>query len=54
MNNYIYLFFVISDYRYFSIFDVVDEDGLTLTEIADGITVEEVKEKTEAPFKVSI
>ncbi|EPE02740.1 succinyl- 3-ketoacid-coenzyme a transferase subunit a [Ophiostoma piceae UAMH 11346] len=27
--------------------------GLTLTEIADGVTVEEIKSKTEAPFKVA-
>jgi 3-oxoacid CoA-transferase len=27
--------------------------GLTLIEIADGVTVEEVKSKTEAPFKVA-
>jgi 3-oxoacid CoA-transferase len=27
--------------------------GLTLVEIADGVTVEEIKSKTEAPFKVS-
>ena len=27
--------------------------GLTLIEIADGVTVDEVKSKTEAPFKVA-
>ena len=27
--------------------------GLTLIEIADGVTVEEIKKKTEAPFKVA-
>lgn len=27
--------------------------GLTLVEIADGVTVEEIKSKTEAPFKVA-
>jgi 3-oxoacid CoA-transferase len=27
--------------------------GLTLIEIADGVTVEEIKSKTEAPFKVA-
>jgi 3-oxoacid CoA-transferase len=28
-------------------------EGLTLIEVADGVTVDEVKAKTEAPFKVS-
>lgn len=27
--------------------------GLTLVEIADGVTVDEIKSKTEAPFKVA-
>jgi 3-oxoacid CoA-transferase len=27
--------------------------GLTLIEIANGVTVEEIKSKTEAPFKVA-
>lgn len=27
--------------------------GLTLVEIADGVTVDEVKQKTEAPFNVA-
>ena len=27
--------------------------GLTLIEIADGVTVDEIKSKTEAPFKVA-
>ncbi|KAJ5810023.1 Succinyl-CoA:3-ketoacid coenzyme A transferase 1 [Penicillium pulvis] len=35
------------------VFDVDFTDGLTLVEIADGVTVEEVTSKTEAPFKVS-
>lgn len=35
------------------VFDVDFTDGLTLIEIADGVTVEEVKAKTEAPFKVA-
>jgi 3-oxoacid CoA-transferase len=28
-------------------------DGLTLIEHAEGVTVEEIKSKTDAPFKVS-
>jgi 3-oxoacid CoA-transferase len=28
-------------------------NGLTLIEVAKGVTVDEVKAKTEAPFKVS-
>jgi 3-oxoacid CoA-transferase len=35
------------------VFDVDSTDGLTLIEIADGVTVDEIKAKTEAPFKVS-
>jgi 3-oxoacid CoA-transferase len=27
--------------------------GLTLVEIADGVTVDEIKNKTEAPFRVA-
>jgi len=27
--------------------------GLTLIEIADGVSVEEIKSKTDAPFKVA-
>lgn len=34
-------------------FDVDFRKGLTLIEVADGVSVEDVKEKTEAPFKVS-
>ena len=34
-------------------FDVDFSDGLTLVELADGVTVDEVKSKTEAPFKVA-
>jgi 3-oxoacid CoA-transferase len=36
-----------------AVFDVDSTEGLTLIEVADGVTVEEVKAKTEAPFKVS-
>lgn len=35
------------------VFEVNFATGLTLIEIADGVTVEEVKSKTEAPFKVA-
>ncbi|KAI1619736.1 hypothetical protein EDD37DRAFT_659995 [Exophiala viscosa] len=36
-----------------AVFDVDFTDGLTLIETAEGVTVDEVKSKTEAPFKVS-
>ena len=36
-----------------AVFDVDFIEGLTLIEHADGVTVEEIKSKTEAPFKVS-
>jgi 3-oxoacid CoA-transferase len=35
------------------VFDVDFATGLTLIEIADGVTVDEVKAKTEAPFHVA-
>jgi len=35
------------------VFDVDFTNGLTLIELAEGVTVEEVKSKTEAPFTVS-
>lgn len=35
------------------VFDVDFATGLTLIEIADGVTVDEVKSKTEAPFHVA-
>ena len=34
-------------------FDVDYTEGLTLIEIAEGVTVDEVKSKTDAPFKVA-
>lgn len=34
-------------------FDVDFATGLTLVEIADGVTVDEIKARTEAPFKVA-
>lgn len=34
-------------------FDVDFTKGMTLVELADGVTVDEVKSKTEAPFKVA-
>jgi 3-oxoacid CoA-transferase len=35
------------------VFDVDFNEGLTLVEIADGVTVDEIRAKTEAPFKVA-
>lgn len=35
-----------------AVFDVDFMEGLTLIEVAEGVTVDEVKSKTEAPFKV--
>ncbi|KAL6233756.1 hypothetical protein BDW75DRAFT_251838 [Aspergillus navahoensis] len=35
------------------VFDVDFVNGLTLIELADGVTVDEVRAKTEAPFKVA-
>lgn len=35
------------------VFDVDFAHGLTLVEIADGVTVDEIKSKTEAPFNVA-
>jgi 3-oxoacid CoA-transferase len=35
------------------VFDVDFTDGLALIEIGDGVTVEEVREKTGAPFRVA-
>ena len=34
------------------VFDVDFAEGLTLVELAEGVTVEEVREKTEAGFRV--
>lgn len=34
-------------------FDVDFLEGLTLIEHAEGVTVDEIKSKTEAPFKVA-
>jgi 3-oxoacid CoA-transferase len=36
-----------------AVFDVCSETGLTLIEKAPDVTVEEIRAKTEAPFKVS-
>lgn len=35
------------------VFDIDFETGLTLVEIADGVTVDEIRSKTEAPFAVA-
>lgn len=36
-----------------AVFEVDFTEGLTLIEHAEGVSVEEIKSKTEAPFKVS-
>ena len=36
-----------------AVFDVDFAHGLTLIEVADGVSVDEVKSKTGAPFKVA-
>ena len=35
------------------VFDVDFTSGLTLIELAEGVTVDEVRSKTEAPFRVA-
>ena len=35
------------------VFDVDFASGLTLVELAEGVTVDDVKAKTEAPFQVA-
>lgn len=36
-----------------AVFDVIKGEGLTLIEVADGLTVEDVKSRTECDFKIS-
>lgn len=36
-----------------AVFEVSPTEGLTLAEYAEGVTVEEIRSKTAAPFKVS-
>lgn len=36
-----------------AVFEVDGKNGLTLIEFAEGVTVEEIKAKTGAPFRVS-
>lgn len=36
-----------------AVFDVHPTEGLTLKEVAEGATVDEVRSKTAAPFKVA-
>lgn len=35
-----------------AVFDVDKQEGLTLIEKAEGVSVEDIQAKTEAPFKV--
>jgi 3-oxoacid CoA-transferase subunit B len=44
---------VITDLGVFSI-DKKGGSGMTLIELADGVTVEEIKAKTQAEFKVDL
>lgn len=36
-----------------AVFDVSPTEGLTLTEVAEGVSVEEVRAKTAAEFRVA-
>jgi 3-oxoacid CoA-transferase len=36
-----------------AVFEVSTTEGLTLAEHAEGVSVEEIRSKTEAPFKVA-
>lgn len=36
-----------------AVFDVSPTEGLTLIEYAEGVTVEEIRQKTGAPFNIS-
>jgi 3-oxoacid CoA-transferase len=36
-----------------AVFDVSPAEGLTLTEFAEGVSVDEIRSKTAAPFKVA-
>ncbi|MGH6681020.1 MAG: 3-oxoacid CoA-transferase subunit B, partial [Bradyrhizobium sp.] len=44
---------VVTDLAVFTI-DKHGKDGLTLTELADGVTLDEVKSRTEADFRVAL
>ena len=44
---------VVTDLGVFTI-DKVGDDGLALIELADGVTLEEIKEKTDADFRVAL
>jgi len=44
---------VITDLGVFSI-DKEGDGGMTLIELADGVTVDEIKARTEAAFKVAV
>jgi 3-oxoacid CoA-transferase subunit B len=44
---------VVTDLAVFTI-DKHGKDGMALIELADGVTLDEVKEKTEADFRVAL
>jgi 3-oxoacid CoA-transferase subunit B len=44
---------VVTDLAVFTI-DKHGKDGMALIELADGVTLDEVKEKTEAEFRVAL
>jgi 3-oxoacid CoA-transferase subunit B len=44
---------VVTDLAFFTI-DKHGKDGMALIELADGVTLDEVKSKTEAEFRVAL
>jgi 3-oxoacid CoA-transferase subunit B len=44
---------VVTDLAVFTI-DKHGKDGMALIELADGVTLDEVKEKTEAEFRIAL
>jgi 3-oxoacid CoA-transferase subunit B len=51
-DRYAVIDLVITDLAVFSI-DKAGGTGMTLIELADGVTLDEIKDKTEASFKVA-